>query len=215
MKSLAVSSDVQLVLTLPSGFTVTRTYADRGAGCKGTAPTLTCAVAWIDPAESTNVTVWGTVGQAGEQDATASVRSLLEPELDSTLSDNTTTLKILPLVPPSAPTVPLPSPKPASPSTPVRGVNRTGTAKADTLIGGRGNDTLNGAKGNDTLRGGAGNDHLIGGPGLDHLFGGAGNDRIDARDGARDVVDCGSGSDTVNADKSDQVAKNCEQVSRK
>ena len=49
---------------------------------------------------NSNVTIWGTVGQAGEQDATATVTSLFETEAASTLGDNTATLKLLPAAPP-------------------------------------------------------------------------------------------------------------------
>jgi Ca2+-binding RTX toxin-like protein len=44
---------------------------------------------------------------------------------------------------------------------------------------------------------------------------GAGNDRIDAVNGARDVVDCGRGHDAVVADRTDRVARNCERVTRR
>jgi Domain of unknown function DUF11 len=88
------ASDVQLSLTLPAGYVVTKTYADRGSGCRGTAPNLVCDLAWIGPAST--VTITGTVTQAGELDATASVRSVVEPEVDP--SDNTATLKLEPAV---------------------------------------------------------------------------------------------------------------------
>jgi Ca2+-binding RTX toxin-like protein len=215
-KTLGASSGARLTITLPAGFEVTRTYADRGPGCTGTAPTLVCDVAWIAAGISTNVTVWGNVGQAGEQDATAVVTSLVEQELASTLSDNTTTLDIplrgATMTPP--PPVRTPSP-PGTPTRLPKGISRTGTARADVLIGGLGNDTLNGGRGNDTIKGGAGNDHLIGGAGVDRLFGGRGNDRVDARDGTRDVVDCGPGTDLVRADKKDTISRDCEQVSRR
>jgi hypothetical protein len=53
---------------------------------------LTCDVAWIAPGTGTNVTIWGTVTKAGELDATATVTSLVEPELNP--ADNTMTLKL-------------------------------------------------------------------------------------------------------------------------
>ena len=46
-------------------------------------------------------------------------------------------------------------------NTSVTGTTLTGSAKADTLIGGIGNDTLNGGAGADTLIGGAGNDTYV------------------------------------------------------
>jgi hypothetical protein len=50
--------------------------------------------------------------------------------------------------------------------------------------------------------------------GRDSVSAGAGNDSIDARDGYRDVIDCGSGFDRVVADSLDRVATNCERVQR-
>ena len=100
-----------------------------------------------------------------------------------------------------------------------------GGAGNDRIAGGRGNDrlfgatgadTLNGGAGNDILDGGAGNDILVGGPGRDVLRGGAGADTINAQDGRRgDTVRCGPGRDTVQADKADTVAKDCERVRRR
>ena len=82
----------------------------------------------------------------------------------------------------------------------------------DDVDGGAGNDVTDGGTGNDIVRGGTGNDHLIGGKGGDRLFGGSGNDTVDARDGQRDRVDCGSGkSDRVYVDRGDRVS-HCERV---
>ena len=82
----------------------------------------------------------------------------------------------------------------------------------DRLNGGPGNDRLNGGPGNDRLNGGPGNDRLNGGPGRDRLNGGPGNDRIDARGNGIDTITCGPGRDTVIADRSDRIARNCENV---
>jgi Ca2+-binding RTX toxin-like protein len=79
----------------------------------------------------------------------------------------------------------------------------------DRLIGGAGNDRLYGSGGRDTLEGGRGRDRLVGGKGRDALKGGAGNDTLVAKDGARDVVDCGKGRDTVRADRRDRL-RGCE-----
>ena len=96
-----------------------------------------------------------------------------------------------------------------------------GTAKNDTLLGRGGNDTLigrggadtiNGGGGNDRLNGGPGNDRLNGGPGNDRLNGGPGNDRIAARGNGIDTITCGPGRDTVIADRSDRIARDCENV---
>jgi hypothetical protein len=35
------------------------------------------------------------------------------------------------------------------------------------------------------------------------------------RDGIRDRVNCGSGRDTVTADRKDKIARNCERVTRR
>jgi Ca2+-binding RTX toxin-like protein len=45
------------------------------------------------------------------------------------------------------------------------------------------------------------------------MYGGAGNDTIQAKDGERDTIDCGSGRDTVVVDAVD-VVKGCEKVRR-
>ena len=47
------------------------------------------------------------------------------------------------------------------------------------------------------------------------MYGGAGNDVVRAQDKNVDVIDCGTGRDTVYADKHDKVAKNCEIVHRR
>jgi Ca2+-binding RTX toxin-like protein len=67
-------------------------------------------------------------------------------------------------------------------------------------------------EGRDVIRGGIGRDRLKGGPGHDRIFGGPANDRVYARDGARDVVDCGGGTgDVVFADALDDLT-GCEKV---
>ncbi|GEO17855.1 calcium-binding protein [Microvirga aerophila] len=69
----------------------------------------------------------------------------------------------------------------------------------DYLDGGSGHDELFGNAGKDHLVGGSGNDELSGGTGHDHLFGGTGNDRafFNVSTGGSDIVNLGSGSDTV------------------
>jgi Ca2+-binding RTX toxin-like protein len=106
-----------------------------------------------------------------------------------------------------------------------------GFAGPDRLHGGPGNDTLVGdvplvgdlvsrdrlwgGRGDDTLRGGDGNDRIHGGRGRDTIAAQAGNDRIFARDGERDVIDCGPGFDRVRADGADVVDTSCERVRRR
>jgi Ca2+-binding RTX toxin-like protein len=93
---------------------------------------------------------------------------------------------------------------------------------------GRGDKTLVGGPGNDVVAGGKGSDHIVGAEGNDYLFecclrefsrdtlsGGSGNDVIDVWHkpaAVRDVVTCGSGFDRVIADRTTQVAPNCEKV---
>jgi hypothetical protein len=104
-----------------------------------------------------------------------------------------------------------------------------GGGARDSIRGGDGADVLRGQGGNDRLYGGAGPDRLLGGGGADvvtevpaaytasdpldtgrnHVAGGAGRDVIDVANGRVDTVDCGSGRDTVKADKGDHL-KHCE-----
>jgi Tol biopolymer transport system component len=105
-----------------------------------------------------------------------------------------------------------------------RGPNRLhGNDRPNALYGGAGRDVLLGYERPDFLQGGAGRDTLFGGPGDDRLYGGPGADRIlggpnwdaiYARDGARDVVRCGTGQDAVRADRGDRIARDCELVER-
>jgi Tol biopolymer transport system component len=103
----------------------------------------------------------------------------------------------------------------------------------DTLEGGPGNDvltgtyfadTLDGGPGNDELHGGINYDDLRGGPGHDVLMGEGGNDILYARDGARDVVSCGTNkskttapygeADIAYVDRIDVVRHDCEYAYR-
>jgi Ca2+-binding RTX toxin-like protein len=85
----------------------------------------------------------------------------------------------------------------------------------DTIAGGPGADTLRGGPGDDSIDGGSGADHLLGGRGNDDIRAGHGNDRIEIRDGQVDALSCGRGRDVVIADAIDDVARNCERVSRR
>jgi hypothetical protein len=84
----------------------------------------------------------------------------------------------------------------------------------DVLDGGEGNDQVNGSEGDDTLRGRAGDDLLQAGPGSDSVDAGPGDDDIRLRDGVADRVACGEGDDKVDADALDEVAADCETVTR-
>ena len=86
------------------------------------------------------------------------------------------------------------------------GVDRLlGGAGGDTLSGGAANDVLLGGGGGDRLVGAAGGDRLTGGLGQDVMNGLAGNDTFYARDGMRDTVDGGAGTDRAQRDKVDRV----------
>lgn len=128
--------------------------------------------------------------------------------------------------PPPAPT-PTPPPPPAGlPLAPpaldrptvVRlpsGLRWAGSTRANSYRGGPGPDVIDGRGGNDRLFGRGGNDRITGGPGRDVIDSGPGNDRVLARDGARDAIRCGTGRDTVVADRVDTAARDCERVSRR
>jgi Tol biopolymer transport system component len=89
-----------------------------------------------------------------------------------------------------------------------------GEAGNDCLEGGAGNDRLNGGAGNDRLLGGGGRDVLIGGPGRNAYVAGPGNDRVNARNGRRELINCGTGRDTARVDRRDRV-RGCERVRRR
>jgi Tol biopolymer transport system component len=86
---------------------------------------------------------------------------------------------------------------------------------ADELVGGTEVDHLDGGPGPDVLRGEGSRDVLRGGQGPDRLYGGIARDLLLARDGERDVINCGPQRDRVIADRLDRVSRNCERVTRK
>jgi hypothetical protein len=110
-----------------------------------------------------------------------------------------------------------------------RGDRLVGSRLGERIVGGAGNDRLFGRRGRDCVSGGAGNDLISGGPGADDLNGDSGNDRIvtgggrdavaagrgndsiDAAGGSVDLVNCGSGRDTVRVSRNDLI-KGCERV---
>jgi hypothetical protein len=94
------------------------------------------------------------------------------------------------------------------------GVILRGEAGDDRLAGNVYEDRLDGGSGNDSLAGSEGSDLITGGRGRDGISGGAGADTVFARDGFTDTIRCGSGRDTVTADRRDRVARDCERVRR-
>ena len=89
----------------------------------------------------------------------------------------------------------------------------SGGASNDRIVGGRGNDRISGGARNDRLSGQSGRDRISGGSGRDRISGGSGGDRIQSRDGRGERVDCGTGRDTVIADRFDRLRR-CERVLR-
>ncbi len=88
--------------------------------------------------------------------------------------------------------------------------NLTGSPLADDLTGDGGPNVINGGAEADTIDPGAGADTVIGG---------GGNDVIDIADGVADAaVNCGPGTDTVNADSvdidADAIYTGCETINR-
>jgi BNR repeat-like domain/RTX calcium-binding nonapeptide repeat (4 copies) len=91
-----------------------------------------------------------------------------------------------------------------------------GTSGNDRLVGTVRADAISGREGGDVLLGLGGTDFLEGGAGRDRAEAGAGDDRIAVEyDGSRDTVGCGAGTDTVTADLTDAVARDCELVGRR
>lgn len=68
------------------------------------------------------------------------------------------------------------------------------------LFGGPGADTLKGGARNDFLSGQRGNDRILAGSGRDTSLGGSGNDVFDVRDGFRDFIGGGPGTDRARID---------------
>jgi Ca2+-binding RTX toxin-like protein len=88
-----------------------------------------------------------------------------------------------------------------------------GNGGNDTIRSGTGADAIFGGPGNDRIDAGSGKDLVVGGPGRDTIAAGRGNDTVEARDGFRDVVDCGPGRDRAEVDRLDAV-RGCERVLR-
>ena len=94
----------------------------------------------------------------------------------------------------------------------------------DELRGGPGDEVIGAAaamfcgEGDDRLFGGSGSDRMQGDQGNDEYFGEDGNDVIDAAanesPGSLNEIDCGPGNDFVTANVNDDVADNCENVTR-
>jgi len=80
------------------------------------------------------------------------------------------------------------------------------------LGGDQGAIKFKGGPADDVFFGSDRNDKASGGGGTDQLDGEGGKDRISARDGERDIIDCGKGRDRAKTDKHEASVKGCEVV---
>jgi hypothetical protein len=79
-------------------------------------------------------------------------------------------------------------------------------------VGFPGSDQLAGSGRYDIVCARGGNDWIDPGGGADYVFAEGGNDRVSARDGQRDVISCGPGTDVALVDSSDRARADCERV---
>lgn len=91
----------------------------------------------------------------------------------------------------------------------------TGSRGRDRINGGSSNDRISGGSSGDRIAGGSGRDRINGNSGSDRISGNSGGDRITSLDNSRDRVNCGTGRDSVLADRRDIVSRNCERVRRR
>jgi uncharacterized repeat protein (TIGR01451 family) len=216
-------------ISIPNGATLLGPPSfESGSGCSAVTAAEDCNIDYVPNGGTTHLRYEMRVTLAGDIGFGVSVSS----DRDSNPNNNATSLTIH-VTSDTGTTTTTTTPAPRrTPTSPTVGVHKTGNSASNTMHGTAKNDSLNGAGGNDLLEGfagddtllgglgndrifgGAGNDHLVGGPGKDVLHGDAGNDTIDARDGQQDKIDCGTGHDTVVADKHDIISRTCEKVSR-
>lgn len=184
----AASGATHLVLTdaLPLLLEPVSVTTNRGSCVM--ARTVVCDLDFIASGLVAEVRIAARVTGAGEIVNTAAVKA---NETDPDPANNTATVRLSAGSPATAAA-------PVVPGTPraARGVTRIGTGASETLRGTRYADVLDGRGGRDTI------------------LALAGNDTIRARDGARDVVVCGPGVDTITADAKD-VLVGCEKVARR
>jgi Ca2+-binding RTX toxin-like protein len=86
----------------------------------------------------------------------------------------------------------------------------------DKARGGEGDDFIKDESGDDEVYGQEGNDRIKGNVGEDAVFGGPGDDKVRGgshgkpNDGAKDILDCGQGTDIVYFTEADVVSDDCE-----
>ncbi len=79
----------------------------------------------------------------------------------------------------------------------------------DRMKGNRGDDAIYGGNGDDEIYGGDGDDLIQGGYGNDVMFTGFGDDQVNAQDGQKDFITCGSGNDLIYVDAGLDVLRDC------
>jgi CSLREA domain-containing protein len=80
------------------------------------------------------------------------------------------------------------------------------------VTGGFGDDKVSGGPGDDFVKGSGGNDVIDPGTGKDFVHAGGGADKVDAADGEKDKIICGTGKDVAHVDAIDDVNKDCNTV---
>jgi hypothetical protein len=85
--------------------------------------------------------------------------------------------------------------------------NCRGTGESDRLVGSARGNTIHALDGSDRVKGSFGKDRVYGGPGDDLVRGGTAHQ---TNEGARDVLDCGDGTDTVYFTPGVDEVRNCE-----
>jgi len=87
--------------------------------------------------------------------------------------------------------------------------NFVGTDRGERIVGTDSADTIDANGGDDTVIGKRGADRIRGGNGRDKQYGGRGKDTIFSEGGYRDLINCGTGTDTAYVDPKDRVV-DCE-----
>jgi hypothetical protein len=199
-------------ITVPKASAVLSTTVTQGT-CSIAGTTVNCGLGTLKRSQPATVIAVIRAPSAGDVTSTASVSS---PLTDAAPGNNTSSVTAS--VKGGTPQ-PAPQPQPTACSNVISGTPKNdrlkGTPNGDTIRGRAAADRVKGLAGNDCLFGDGGADRIVGGAGSDRISGGAGNDVIRAKDGTRDVIRCGAGRDTVVADRSDKVRKDCERVRRR
>lgn len=183
--------DVRVSLTTSRGTLVVPTMA-----C-GRGKTIVCALGDVEPGREPVIPAQASFRAPGTVKVTASVSTAVADDVDP--ADDTAVVQAF-----------------------VSPCDLLGTSASDRLVGTRrgehicgrpGGDVIDARGGRDTIEAGSGADTVTAGSGRDAVEGGGGGDTIRVRDGERDIVDCGTETDVVVADRKD-VLRGCERVRR-